>query len=162
MSAAPGSGSVSLATFLKRALPPDFSGEQWNHRRDKECIQAAEAHLSADPVPQWPKSLEHNRLSVEDYVALIRQKILERTKRPSDQYREGTLSMRRTVEGRRCSVLMFVLLQPSACLVARTTVFLGTRSGSCCARSWGSASMSRCQSSSSMLSTTTVRECATR
>lgn len=83
------SGSVSLATFLKRALPPDFSGEQWNHRRDKECIQAAEAHLSADPVPQWPKSLEHNRLSVEDYVALIRQKILERTKRPSDQYREA-------------------------------------------------------------------------
>lgn len=91
-----GTGRVALKDFLARALPPDFSEQPWNIRRDIEMDQARE-HLSktTNPVPEWPDSLKHNRMSVKQYIALIRQKILERTKRPSDQYREGACASAR-------------------------------------------------------------------
>jgi len=85
-----GRGRVEWDAFVKVALPPDYAEKTWSIKRDEE-MEKQHAHQAkmAEPVPDWPTSLNNNRLTVKQYIALIRTKILERTKRPSDQYREG-------------------------------------------------------------------------
>lgn len=87
-----GTGSVSLQTFVRRVMPPDYTRKLWNVQRDEESDRIVDAkHVTLDSVfvDKMPASLNKVRWNIDKIEDHIQRKIVERTKRASDQYREG-------------------------------------------------------------------------
>lgn len=85
------SGVITFTELVQNVMPPDYKARQWYEDRD-DAIEKEEEMRASRHDPQlrdWPKSLEKNRWTLEEIEATIQQKIVERTKRPSDQYREA-------------------------------------------------------------------------
>lgn len=109
-----GSGSITFAELVAHVMPKvglaavhacratftllthacylqDYTRPTWSIKRDMEDERkAAKRSGKFEPVVRkWPKSLGNNRMSMREVEEAIQRKITERTKRASDQYREG-------------------------------------------------------------------------
>lgn len=88
-----GSGRISFQELVAHVMPKDYTSKPWNIKRDQEIDRELTMKKTRhfEPVAkQWPASWGNNRWSVEQIELAIQKKIIERTKRASDQFREGT------------------------------------------------------------------------
>lgn len=86
-----GSGSITFAELVAHVMPKDYTEKPWNLRRDEEMEkeQARRKHGQAPVLKKWPKSLGRNRMTLDQVEQAIQLKIIERTRRANDQYREA-------------------------------------------------------------------------
>lgn len=86
-----GSGTITFAELVAHVMPKDYTRKPWNLRRDEEMeLEEARRKQHQAPVLQrWPNSLHNNRQSMHELEQAIQLKIIERTKRANDQYREA-------------------------------------------------------------------------
>jgi Ca2+-binding EF-hand superfamily protein len=87
-----GAGLITFDQLMQGLMDADYQSPQWNELRDVELEKerVAAKHASFQPVETaWPVALAKNKWSIRDIEDAIRQKIVERTKRASDQYREA-------------------------------------------------------------------------
>lgn len=87
-----GKGTLSLAEVIERLLPPDYTAPSWNILRDMEATKKQEAEAKSQFMPYQatvPSSLKKAEWHLDDFVRELQRKIVERTKRPQDQYREA-------------------------------------------------------------------------
>ena len=81
------SGHIDFNELVSHVMGKDITEMQFYERRAREDEAKVAAQIAAGPAPRvltdWPKSMTYHRSSFEDIMVLIRQKIVERTKRPS-------------------------------------------------------------------------------
>ena len=71
-------------------LPPDFSDKSWSEKRDEEMErEALLEHRHEVTLRTLPVSLRAARPTIQDIERQLQIKIIEHTRRGSDQYREG-------------------------------------------------------------------------
>ena len=141
-------GVLSFAELVRKVLPPDYTGRQWTEIRDDELMKeshARELRQMETTVKKWPKSLEATKPTIRKLKEQLATKILERTKRANDQYREGASLHAR--HGRPIKwlaanpvgalVVGSLATQPSSCLDHPSTVSYSRTSNTSCVR-WGS------------------------
>lgn len=78
---------------MQQILPPDYQGKDYFQKRDEEIERETVLNSTVmDPIAHchsMPKSLQNEAPGDDDIVQALQTKIVERTKRPNDQYREG-------------------------------------------------------------------------
>lgn len=86
-------GLLSFQELVQQILPPDYQGKDYFQKRDEEIERETVLNSTVmDPIAHchsMPKSLQNEAPSDDDIVQALQTKIVERTKRPNDQYREG-------------------------------------------------------------------------
>lgn len=87
-----GSGNISFQELVMKVMPADYPEQPWNAKRSDAMLEetiAKKRNRFQPAMKEWPKALACNRMSMSEVEAQIQQKIVERTKRASDQYREA-------------------------------------------------------------------------
>ena len=87
-----GNGVLSFEELCRKVIQPDYTAKQWTEARDDELVAAMEtrAHGSAETtLKKWPETLKAVKPTIKQLQQQLAEKILERTKRANDQYREA-------------------------------------------------------------------------
>lgn len=89
-----GRGCVSLPDFTRRLLPPDYTAEQWNAVRGRQIEakllkEGANAGYVEPTLEKWPVAYEAVRPTIDGFRDQLARLIIQRVRRPEDQYREG-------------------------------------------------------------------------
>lgn len=83
---------ISLQDFVDRTVDKDYSTKQWSVQREEIIEEQERKHSEEvmDPhLKAFPRSLAQHKWSTKKICEKLQQKIVERTKRASDQFREG-------------------------------------------------------------------------
>lgn len=87
---ADGSGTIDFNEMVKAVMGEDYAGERWYETRDKQIREEAAKNRWEEPVLQeMPKAYVPAKPSQDEMIEMIATKILSRTKRPEDQFREA-------------------------------------------------------------------------
>ena len=84
---------ITLQEFIAAVVDPDYTSATWTVKRDMEADeQEEERRRNFMPyLDKVPASLAKQPWVVEQFIDELQKKIVERTKRPQDQYREGNV-----------------------------------------------------------------------
>ena len=82
------SGVVSFNEFIDTLIPKAYSRKQWVETRSEQIRSHSKDYIMPD-APNFPKSMNNFRWSLEDIENMIRDKMVAHCKRPEDQYRTG-------------------------------------------------------------------------
>jgi len=89
-------GRIELDQFLQDLFPTDFSGVSWYSKRDQEiwmeatkrkeqCLADGKVGLGLSCV-NYPKSMQKNRMTLDELERIIQVKIMSRAPRPQVQF----------------------------------------------------------------------------
>ena len=85
-------GVLSFQELCRKVIQPDYTRKMWTEVRDDEDTQKLlnrSQSMNETVVKKWPTSLKAARPTLKKLRDQLATKILERTKRANDQYREG-------------------------------------------------------------------------
>lgn len=83
---------LSFEELCRKVIQPDYTQKQWTEVRDDELAKtmAERGHKQAETtLKKWPEALKVAKPTLRQLKEQLAAKILERTKRANDQYREG-------------------------------------------------------------------------
>ena len=83
-----GTGSITFQELVSGIMPSDFGEDTWVEHADRRADAEEERrNATREPILQsWPSSLSKNRMSQDELLAVMRRKIIERTKRYGRRY----------------------------------------------------------------------------
>lgn len=85
-------GVLSFQELCRKVIEPDYTQKMWTEVRDNEDTQkllSRSQSMNETVVKKWPTSLKAAKPTIKKLREQLAVKILERTKRANDQYREG-------------------------------------------------------------------------